>query len=289
MTKFSRILGDRRIAFTIWLSIMSLSLLLACCSCTQSPPTVSTQTVSGSISDIAGSSQCSSYDWKGRGKAPKGYFKGIATVFARAVCDSSRSDVVIVSAARTDNDLRDALSWYNSNFAALGMKNDVSGVDTLRHAYTLLIGLGLRESSGNYCCGRDMSAGFSEAISAEAGTFQASLGASRASPELGKLFDKYKTSDAGCLLDTFKEGASCSAGDAKNWGTGDGMLWQKRTKECPAFGAEYAAVLLRVLGGTKGEFGPLRRKEAEIRPECDDMLKQVQKLVEQNPDLCKNL
>ena len=50
---------------------------------------------------------------------------------------------------------RDALAHYASEFAALGMRNDVSGLDTLRHLFVLMIGLGMRESSGRYCEGRD--------------------------------------------------------------------------------------------------------------------------------------
>ena len=38
------------------------------------------------------------------------------------------------------------------------MRNDVSGTDTLRHLFVLMIGLGMRESSGRYCEGRDQSA-----------------------------------------------------------------------------------------------------------------------------------
>jgi len=241
------------------------------------------------IKTIAGSSQCAKYQWKDRGLAPKAYIKGVALVFAKAVCSPKRDDVVVVSQAKTGDDVKDALSWYNSNFNSLGMKNDVAGVDTLRHAYTLLIGLGMRESSGKHCCGRDMSADFNTAESAEAGIFQSSWGAKRASPVLAPMFEKYKAAPNGCLLDVFKENVKCSTGDAKNWGDGNGYEWQKLTKECPAFSTEYAAVLLRTLGGTKGEFGPLRKKAAEIRPECDAMLLQVQKIVEEQPSLCELL
>lgn len=245
------------------------------------------------IEDLAGKSSCAKYSWKDRGTAKSAYFKGIALVFAKAVCEPKRDDVVIASAARklpeSTSDITDALSWYKSNFQALGMTNDVGGTDTLRHAFTLLLGLGMRESSGEYCCGRDMSASFDSADSAESGLFQASWGAKRASPVLPKMFDKYKTDQGGCMLDVFKDGVTCSAGNNINWGTGNGKDWQALTKTCPAFSAEYAAVLLRTLGGTKGEFGPLRKKEAEIRPECDAMLKQVQDLVLTNLNVCDSL
>jgi hypothetical protein len=244
-------------------------------------------TTLASIETIAATSSCYKYQWKDRGQMPKGYIKGVAKVFARAVCAPTRSDVVVVSQANTGNDVKDAISWFNSNFAAVNMKNDTAGVDTLRHAYTLLLGLGMRESSGEHCVGRDASATNTSSESAEAGAWQTSYDSKGASAELPKLFEKYKADDSGCLLDTFKEGVTCSASDWKNWGTGEqGLLFQQMEKECPAFAAEYAAVMLRVLGGNKGHYGPLRTKAAEIRPECDAMFHQVQDEVVAHPKVC---
>jgi hypothetical protein len=246
-----------------------------------------------SLKSIVKASSCASYHWENRGRAPLSYTYGTALVFAKSLCHPEREDVKVVSAARKQPestfDRTDALSWYNSNFKALGMTNDTDSIDTLRHAYTLLIGLGMMESSGAYCCGRDMSAGFSSASSAEAGIFQASWGARVKSPVLPAMFQNYKKSDKGCLLDVFKEGVKCGSGDAKNWGEGDGKDWQALTKSCPAFATEYAAVLLRTTGGTKGEFGPLRKKAVELRPECDDMLQKVQSFVQANPSICSQL
>lgn len=240
-------------------------------------------------------SACSRFKWKDRDRGPKAYYRGMAQVFARSVCDLQRSDVKAVAAKRTSDDLEDVLSWYNSNFKDLGMTNDVAGVDTLRHVYALLIGLGMRESSGKHCCGRDMSADFSSASSAEAGLFQASWGSRKnskdvpRSPEFEPMFELYKAGKRGCMLDVFSKGVSCSAGDAKNWGDGDGKTWQEFSKQCPAFSVEWAAVLVRVHGGSKGEFGPFRQKKAELRKECDDMLLSVQKSIEANPEICKTL
>lgn len=245
------------------------------------------------IKKLVRGSKCAAYSWKDRGTAPKAYTTGVALVFARGVCQMSRDDIKLVSAARklpeSQWDRTDVLSWYNSNFKKLGMTNDVAGVDTLRHVYTLLLGLGMMESSGQYCCGRDMSAGFSSADSAEAGLFQASWGASRTSNILLPLFETYKKSNTGCMLDIFKEKVQCKSGNAKNWGTGLGYEWQALTKTCPAFATEYAAVLLRTTGGTKGEFGPIRRKQVELRPECDSMLLEVQKSVQANTEVCSLL
>jgi hypothetical protein len=242
------------------------------------------------IEALASGSQCAAYSFKNRGHAPKGYMKGIALVFARAVCQQSSSMNALLEAPKTNDDLHDALSWYNSIYSSLGMSN-VGGLDTLRHVYNLNIGSGMMESSGKYCCGRDMSSDFSSASSAEAGPMQTSYGAIVASPtELGKLYAAYQSSTAPkCYLDVFQEGASCGSGDATNWGSGVGYNWQVLTKKCPAFAVEWAAVLLRKTGGSKGEFGPVRKHLAEVVPACDDMLLNVQNYVLANPFVCGGL
>jgi hypothetical protein len=241
------------------------------------------------IKDLAASSACMKYSWKDRGQAPKGYVKGLALVYAKAVCNQTRSDVTFEWKPATTDDAHDALSWFRSNFTALGMSNASAGLDTLRHVYTLLLGLGMRESSGEHCVGRDASATNTSADSAEAGAWQTSYDSHGASTELPKLFAKYRASAAGCYLDTFREGVSCSSADWKDWGSGDGYTFQKLEKECPAFAAEYAAVMLRVQGGKSGHYGPLRTKAAEIRPECDAMFKSVQDYVTANPTVCSAL
>jgi hypothetical protein len=276
---------------------MKIALFLTCASLFLSllPPIAPAQAPSAAdqIATIAANSSCARVDWNDRGLAPKAYMRGMALVFARAVCQADRADVQVVSSARAtpgpETDKNDALTWYEARFAALGMSNVTAGVDTLRHAYTLLIGLGMRESSGQFCVGRDRSANFITADSAEAGLFQTSFSARTKHATMSALHEKYKADQSACLLDTFKRGVSCPAKDAENFGTGEGNHWQQLTKTCPAFATEYAAVLMRVHGGRKGEFGPLRNRAAEVRPVCDAMLKQVQDLVRSNPQMCSAL
>jgi len=238
------------------------------------------------IFKITDASACSKYRWKERGSTYKSYYRGMGLTYAKAYC---APDAIVSSARGTPEskfDTSDVLSWYNSNFNSIGLKNDLSGKDTQRNVWTLLFGLGMRESSGRYCTGRDMSADYSTANSAEAGLFQASYGSKRSSPELIALFEKYKKSKEGCFLDTFKVGFTCSESNLKNWGTGEGVEWQKLTKECPAFSAEWAAILVRKSGGTKGEFGPLRTKRAELNKDCGLMLQQIDSLIERNKNYC---
>ena len=231
-----------------------------------------------SITDLAARSKCAAYQWKNRGSMPKGKVKGVALVYARAVCNPDWPINKIIAAPIGKDTAQDGLAWY-------AMPQGDSTLQT----YTMLLGLTMRESSGKYCCGRDMSANFSSADSAEAGGEQTSYGArSSASPELYNLFVGYSSPDAQkCFLDVYKEGVgTCSDGNLKNWGTGDGFKWQALTKACPAFADEYAAVLIRRHGGTKGEFGPMRAKAAEYRYECESLLTQVKQIVKSSPGIC---
>jgi hypothetical protein len=245
------------------------------------------------IGALTSGSTCAAIRWShNRGRAPNAYLRGMAIMYARAVCESMRPDVRIVSSAKAGGDqaLRtDALAWYDAQFNALGMSNATDGLDTLRHSYALLLSLGMQESSGRYCLGRDRSANFNSADSAEAGLFQTSWGANTRSPVLAELFGRYSADQSGCLLDVFRQNIRCGDWDARTWGEGKGAEWQKLTKACPAFATEYAAVLIRLSGGSRGEFGPLRRRHAELRRECDAMFAQVQALVQSNPLMCAAL
>jgi len=276
---------------------MKIALFLTCASCLffLVPLSGSSQapSVVDQIGTIAANSPCARVQWKMRGRAPAAYMCGTALVYARAVCHRDRADVQVVSKARLapgpQANKTDALTWYDAQFRELGMSNTTDGVDTLRHAYTLLIGLAMRESSGKYCEGRDQSMNFTTADSAEAGIFQTSFKARLRHPTMSELYEKYKADQIGCLLDVFKQHVSCAAHNAENFGEGEGKNWQQLTKTCPAFATEYAAVLIRVHGGRTGEFGPLRNHAAEIQPSCDAMLKQVEELLRVNPEMCSAL
>ena len=249
---------------------------------------------------IASQSQCAAHKWDRRGTAPRSYIEGVTLVFARAVCQPQRADVQVVSApVDTSPHSDDALEIYKAAFQNNGMRNDTAGVDTLRHSYALLIGLGMMESSGKYCEGRDVSQCFTTSDSAEAGLFQTSYGARRFSPVFPELLQRYSADQNHCLLDVFQGSIACTIRKSHNpncpsatsdvTGTGPGADWQKLTKSCPAFATEYAAGVLRKHGGLKGEFNPIRKRQAELRPECDSMLQKAQTYVEQHPKVCSAL
>ena len=228
------------------------------------------------ITKLAGDSDLARVSWTDRGTAPRGYIKGMAVTFGQVYAKWKAGDSAarLMAAMNSGNDAADALSWYESRFRAASMDNSASGAATLRHLFVLLIGLGMRESSGKYNEGRDMSASNTDAETAEAGLFQMSWNARAASPELPKLFTAYSAKPEG-FLSTFQEGVP--AKDTENVGAGEGVAFQRLCKSCPAFAVETAAVGLRVL---RKHWGPITRHEAEIRPEADKLLQQVQSVVD---------
>jgi len=244
------------------------------------PPPATGDSAAGAnaIIGIASASAIAHYCWENRGVAPMGYIKGMALSFARVYCKWKAGDAAAVEMAKanTGDGARDALAWYSERFQAAGMNNATAGPDTLRHLFVLLVGLGLRESSGRYCEGRDLSAANVTGETAEAGMFQTSYNARFASPLMPVIYNSYLQNPSG-FLEVFQEGVQPKASDLENFGTGDGLQFQQLSKSCPAFAAEFAAVGLRNI---RTHWGPIDTRAAEIRPECDAMLTKVQGTVD---------
>lgn len=235
------------------------------------------------ITTIAARSQMPGLIWPGRGRAPSGYNKGMALVYARVHLKYKAGSPAAkeMAKANTGDWDNDALQFYSSEFVRAGMSNTLSGPATLRHLFVLLIGLGIRESSGRYCESFDRSANDVTAESAEGGLFQTTFQIMSASPLLPELFSYYLAHPSG-FADVFGEGISCRAKDKESLGDGDGLKFQRLSKQCPAFAVEVAAVGLRY---TCQFWGPIKRKEVEIRPECNEMLRQVQDFVDGQPNM----
>jgi hypothetical protein len=241
------------------------------------------------ITRIAAASPIAHFSWPQRGVAPIGYIKGMALVFARVLCKLNGGDAAAEEMAKADtgNAARDALAHYNGVFSALGMRNDVSGPDTLRHLFTLMVGHGMRESSGKFCEGQDRSAPENRtANKAEAGLLQTSFDARSASPLLPVLFANYTANPAG-FMSVFKEGCSpCTARNLENFGTGPGRDFQQLSKESPAFAVEFGGVTLRNM---RRHYGPINTRAAKVMPDCDAMLQEVQTFVTGSPAACPML
>lgn len=233
------------------------------------------------IIQLAANSNLARSTWsvgRGREVAPIGYIKGMALVYATVFCKLKNGGAAATDMAKanTGDAGTDALAHLAREFATAGLRNDVDGADTLRHLWVLLMSLGMRESSGRYCQGRDRGATNTAADTAEAGPFQASFNARLGSPLMTQLFNQFRTNRTG-FLDIFREGVVCTADDLETFGTGDGADFQELSKSSPAFAAEFAALGLRNI---RQIWGPINAKTVEIRQDCDDFLKQVQDLVD---------
>ena len=226
------------------------------------------------------------------GKAPLGYIKGVALVYGRVLCRYHAGDAAALFMARasTGNSAHDALSYYRGEFNKLALDVSKDGLDTLRSLWVLVTGLAMPESSGDDDTGRDRSANNVTAETAEAGAWQTSWNAAHNSgpPATGlltALFAHYKKAFAANpaigWADVFREGCPPPrASELQNYGTGDGAEFQKLTKECPAFGAEFAAIVLRAL---RGHYGTINRYKVALNPHLADMLREVERIIATDP------
>jgi hypothetical protein len=234
------------------------------------------------ISQIASSSLIAGYSWKDRGRAPPGYIKGMAVAYAQAVVRFDNGDAPMLEMAKADtrDDDVDALSWYRSNFTAIGLNNATAGLDTLRHLYVLLLGLGMRESSGKHCCGRDQSASNTSSDTAEAGLFQTSWNAHNCDDAFDTLAGQYDKESPQGYMSVFAEGVSCSSSDWSCYGSGAGYEFQETAKWSPTYAVETCAITLRNL---RQHYGPINRKEAELRLDSDTMFRAVEDFIHSKP------
>jgi peptidoglycan hydrolase-like protein with peptidoglycan-binding domain len=227
------------------------------------------------IVEIAESSEIASYSWRDRGVAPKGYTAGIALCFALAatrLAENHPTALVLAQADRNDAD-EDALTWYRAKFkTTLETDNSEDGIDTLRSVFVMLLGLGMRESSGRYCEGRDMSASNVSAETAEAGMHQTSYNIRSFSDQIPLLLKAYWKNPNG-FLTTFDNGVSPKGEELANFGSGDGAKHQFLSKFAPAYHAYVTAIGMRF---GRQHWGPINRSEVELREEANEMLLAVQ-------------
>lgn len=226
------------------------------------------------IYNEAQQSEIADYSWKDRGVAPPGYIAGMALSFAYAMRLSSEQ-VRLMSRAQGSQDT-DALAWYSDQFAALGMDNHTPGINTLRHLFVLMIGLGPRESSGRYFEGRDLSASNVESDTCEAGLFQTSWNIRNGSPHIGPLLTEFWDNPNG-FLDVFKEGLNPSKDNLNSYGSGDGIKYQFLSRYCPLFHVMVTGCGLRVL---RKHWGPINERKAELQRGADNLLKTVEEMVD---------
>jgi hypothetical protein len=222
------------------------------------------------------------YSWSGRGQAPAGYISGMAKTFALAVLlyQDGNAAVRIMADAETGDEV-DALTVYHDEFDDLNMDNSRDGVDTLRHLFVMMTGLGMRESSGNHWEGRDMSASNTEADTAEASLLQTSWNISSCSDTISDLLDSYWRDPNG-FRPTFSRGLYPSASQLDCYGTGEGARYQWLSRFVPAFHVLVTGVGMRL---RCNHWGPINRHEVDIVPEVDELFVEVQRLMENSEDV----
>jgi uncharacterized protein (TIGR02594 family) len=233
--------------------------------------------LSAAIIDLVGKSPLVNYSWKDRGKAPRAYLNGMANAFGVAVLELEEGlpRAVEMAQAQRPDDQTDALTWYRSEFAAKGMDNSTAGYDTLRHLFVMMIGLGMRESSGKYYEGRDTTASNTSSETCEAGLFQTSWNIRSCSSNIVPLLTEY-WEDPNGFLPSFQQGLSPTAAGLGSFGSGDGARYQFLAKFSPSFAAFVTGIGMRKL---RKHWGPINRKEVEINKDADTLLSAVQALV----------
>jgi uncharacterized protein (TIGR02594 family) len=222
-------------------------------------------------------SELAGFVWDDRGVAPLGYLQGMALTFALAVQEWQAGNPVALEIARADTGKEDtdALAWLAPEFEEMGFSNRQDGLNTLRALFVLLIGLGMRESSGKYYCGRDTTATNVESDTAEAGLFQTSWNIRSCSPLMEELLATYWADPNGWLA-VFAKKQNPTASNLSHYGSGDGARYQFLAKFSPSFAAYVTALGLRK---RRQHWGPVNRREVELTNEADALLMAVQKMV----------
>jgi uncharacterized protein (TIGR02594 family) len=231
------------------------------------------------IIDLAMHHPVMDINWQDRGKAPNGYLAGLGQVYASVMYDRDYFSALVVMAEppTCKNPDTDALDWYAAELNAANLiATDNIHTDTLRRLFVLLIGLGMRESSGRYCEGRDMSADNVSADTAEAGMFQTSWNIKTCDASIPPLLEMY-IADPNGFNDTFTWGVNPDSNDLDNFGSGAGCQYQFLAKYAPAFHAIVTAVGLRK---RRQHWGPINRREVEVRKEVDGYLRDIELLMQ---------
>lgn len=226
---------------------------------------------------LAEDSPLMEFYWPDRGVSPAGYLPGMALCYAAAVIEYYDDCAApLAMAGPLGDDSVDALAWYKREFDALGMSNARPGVAVLRHTFDLMIGLAMRESSGRYFEGRDVSASNTQPETAEAGLLQTSWNIASAHASIPPLLDQFWKNPNG-FLDPFRQGIKPSANNLDCFGSGDGATYQWLAKYCPLFAVMVTGVGLRT---RRQHWGPINERKALVTRDADDLLKKVEALVE---------
>lgn len=249
----------------VWLTLGSLT----------APAWALPTVVEQQVQRIAAASECAKHQWRKQGKAPLGFIKGMALVYAKSYCEASSGKSpaadILNGPVRTGAARQDILARYDMS--------PEGEYGPLRSTYTFGIGLGMKESTGNTLAGRNLRVRSHSEHTAEAGLFQSNYGSSRLSPWFTRLDQQYDERPPACQFGVFTQGRHTAGG--KTLGQGDGADYQDRVRTCPALATEYTMVLLRQHGQ---HFGPVNRRQVEYVPACEAMLAKVEDTVREHCD-----
>jgi hypothetical protein len=223
------------------------------------------------IVKIAQASPIDGYEWPDRGISPPGYISGMSLCYAvavRGLQEGAAHDIAMAKSLGTSD--VDALKWYEAELKKQGCKLDTPE-NRLRTLFVLMIGLGMRESSGRYCEGRDMSANNVQADTCESGLFQTSWNIRSADSSLPGLLTDYWDNPNG-FLPEFAENVEPTAENLDVYGSGEGARYQWLAKFCPAFAIMTSGVGLR---NRKDHWGPIKRLEVTINKDAWTLLQQI--------------
>ncbi len=216
-----------------------------------------------------------------RGRIPLAATAGIAVSYARALCEMPPDVVGPIGSSSS----RDQLLFMKPVFdkAGIGLFNDR---ERLRAVYASMFSFAAMESTGRHCKGRDPGSSNYNHDTVEAGMFQTSYNSTYNGVQaLKTLYADYKAGKKDCLKTVYTDNVSCSASEWKYWGTGEGVTFQKLSKECPAFATEYAAIMFRT---QRSHYYPLNQagkperylqKWIDPHPDCVDLLEEIESKV----------
>ena len=238
--------------------------------------------IATAVTLLAKASPLMFFSWPDRGRAPPGYIPGMALCYALALLElglgRSWAEVMAADMIPGSEDT-DVLAWYESELDQLGIEVDRPGVEALRGLFTIMIGLGMRESSGKYCEGRDMSASNIESDTCEAGLFQTSWNMESADESLSELLANYWDNPNG-FLPTFALTINPTSGNLDVYGSGNGAAYQWLAKYSPAFAVMSTAVGLRK---RRKHWGPINEKDVTLSRDAVTLLQTVEMIVAMAP------
>ncbi|WP_028978323.1 papain-like cysteine protease family protein [Sporocytophaga myxococcoides] len=232
-----------------------------------------------------------------------GFLVGMALMYGRfyALISKNERFATAMSKAPVANDTNDALNQLDLEFTTgrngkpgLGITDHAAGAPTLRKVFTLLFGLGMQESEGQFSAGLNLDPGESAATktseASEAGFFQMSrsIGVGNTTArfkdihDLNEIFTELQS--RGSMLDIFKVGnnriANPSPHRASNESANaEGVKFQKLIFTNPAFSVVLAALAIRM---NRQHWGPINNRTLKITKDCYDMFQSIEAIMDAN-------